>query len=522
MHKTFLKYLFILITAVLFSNNFCYAKNINNYICLNTAPITIPDEENKEVSEKKEQKSPASIQVEKTTPVTVKTNKDDSTASVKIKPANYNTPIIKQNITKKNVAKKIKPLELVDFDAEENTLKTKDSESFLLVPIDKEQLEKENEKLKLDSVSVSLIKDYPKPLTIKSKFMSKIFGLKIFAKTSVKITFVLLVMLIFISAIGISGYFIYKQIKNKLDSKEKIKNLSYEEEKRKELIQAIEEFEETEKKHKKLGHKIYINKLETYKNFDGFKKDEVADDIIKTMETIENAQKNETPLGLKETATKGFKKNNFAFENDLGTLSEEEGIALFDEADEKIFNTEEEFLNPDYYNENPDIINDDEMIDNDIFIIEDEEEAEDNVYKIVEETSAKANTEENKPEQTEKEEEQEQPQKQEEEQEEQKTTPKQVKKIKPEPKLEIKEKYPLDDNRGLALLKYKNTIALIGYIDENITVLKRFSKNDNAENLSVRIYEELSDDTKQYLVRIGKYKGIIEFNPSEVKLVLNL
>lgn len=506
MHKFYLKYLFILAAVLFFSfSNVCYAYNMNNYLSLNTAPVTLTAEEMKD-------EKPA----ENNIPVTVKIN----TNTEKIKPAIVNTSF-KQKVVKLKKTNKIKPLEIVDIDTKSNTLKTNESESFLLVPVDKEQLEKENKTLKSEEIKTLLIKDFPKPLTTKSKIKSKLFvkNSKDSSTSFSKISFLKSVIKV-ISIIGfilISVYFIYlgyKKREKTLSIKEKEKNLSYEEEKRKELIQAIEEFEETEKQHKKLKHKIYINEVEAYKNLDGFKKDEVADDIIKTMETIENAQKNENPITLKENVTQGFKKNNFAFENDLGILSDEEGIALFDDDDEKIFNTEEEFLNTDYYNENSDFINDKDIIDNDIFIIEDEDENEDENYKIVEENPVEnydKDKETEKPEDI-------QPETIENSQ----TQEEKIEKAKPEPKLDIKEKYPLDDNKGLALLKYKNTTALIGYINENITVLKRFSQKENAENLSLRIYEELSDTVKQYLVRVGKYKGIIEVSDSEIKLVLNL
>ena len=63
---------------------------------------------------------------------------------------------------------------------------------------------------------------------------------------------------------------------------------------------------------------------------------------------------------------------------------------------------------------------------------------------------------------------------------------------------------------------------MIGYIGDKITVLKRFSKSDNPENLYVRVYEEVGYDTVQYLVRIGMFKGIIEVTNTSIRLLLDL
>ncbi len=533
MIKRLAKSLFITF-LILSCSNFCYAK-VFDYLSLNTAPVTLTPAEKEEIYE--EHKTVQNV--ETNIPVTVKSvNKEQQTPNKKnIKPLSYINTKKQQSLnTKQSSEKKIKPLEIVDFDVKGNTIKTNDSESFLLVPIDKEQLKQESEKSQYEELTTSLIKDSPKPLTVKSKLISNFSSQSNSHKKSkiwiikfiIKIFIILFVLLI----VGFLGYFVYRKRVEEQSIKEKVKNLTYEEEKRHELIQALEEFEKTEEKHKKLGHKVYINELETYKNLDGFKVDEVSDDIIKTMETIEKAQKNEIPLHLKENSNNGFKKNNYVFENELGTLSDEEGIALFDENDENNFSTEEEFLNPDYYSENYEITNktsEQSEINKDIFIIEDvdSENEEDNTYKIVEEQIPEQQSEEKNEDTEENIEIVENTENVEQTVTEIINTPEPKVSTKEqekpsEPKLEIKEKYPLDDSRGFALLKYKNTVALIGYIEESITVLKRFSKQDNAENLSVRIYEELSDKKAQYLVRVGKYKGIVEFDESTIKLVLNL
>lgn len=535
MKNTYIKHIFAVV-FILFCicNDLCYGSNVSERLSLNTAPVTLSQAELAE-----EDSKPS---VEKAVPINSKIsekniklnseskqiNNFDSTISSQknVKSTVYRTTK-KQNSSKKMNPKKVQSLEILDFDATDNTLKNKDSESFLLVPIDKTQLEKESQQTQIEELTTSLIKDSPKQLTIKSKIKSKfsLYSLnskeknvlkkskKAVLKSIIKILFIIIIIVL---SIGTIGYFYLKKQKQIMTIKDKEEALSYEEEKRNELIQAIKEFEQTEEKHEKLGQKVYINELESYKNLDGFRKDEVSDDIIKTMQTIEQAQKNDVPLTLKENSTNGFKKNIYAFENELGTLSDEEGRALFDDVEETVFSTESEFLNPDYYNENTEIFEDEKTkgINNDIFIIEDDEEQEEDNYKIVEDN---VKIEQKSDETTENHDNEEQNQENNENLQLTSEVPKSEK-----PKLQIKEKYPLDDKRGLALLSYKNTDALIGYINEKIVVLKRFSKTEKAENLSVRTYEELNESTAQYLVRTGSYKGIIEIGLDYIKSVLDL
>ena len=516
MNNAFLKMLFIAVFALFICcANTVYSKSMD-YLSLNTAPVTLSPEELQGEEDAKVPEASGSVVIKpkkietSTTPIKNANYKSLTLKSIKNPVSDIISP--RQTQSKKSSVKTVKSLEILDYDADENVLKNKESESFLLVPIDKEQLEAENKQYQLEDLSTSLIKDAPKTLNTKAKLKSRIYAyilkkygrtLDINLKKMILISFIVkLLILTFVVILGVWGYFFYKKRRELLAEKERIQNLSYEEKKRKELINAIEEFEQAEESHKKLGPKVYINELEKYKSLEGFKRDEVADDIINTMETIEKAQKNETPLTLKDKQTIGFKKNNYAFENDIGTLSDEEGIALFDEdSDSNDFSSEEEFLNPDYYSENSEILKNAESANEDIFIIEEDDEPQDDEYTIVEEKpSVKAETKnQGSVNKTADSEENVKSDKNMALENQKKKVVKKEKKPE-EPKLEIQERYPLDDNRGFALLSYKQTIALIGYIGEKITVLKKFSQNDNAKNLSVRMYEEISDNNAQYLV----------------------
>ncbi len=499
---------------------------------IDTRPITLTPEENSKATQ-----TPV---VEKATPVEIKTQKVATTQiqqsqtqarpqtqrvvpkkrTVQTRPAVYrirssSRPVATQSAVKETP--KNPPLEVLDFDANYNVVGANDTDSYLIVPIDKEKLAKEKKKAEYEDFTNTLMKDSPKPLTtglkIKSKFHQNLgvkthrFLSKVRHSKAFKILSGLLFIMLLVS-VSYLGYLIYqrRKIEEVLEEEKPISP----DEKENELIQAMKEFEKTEESHEKLGQKQYINEVETYRNLDGFKKDEVSEDILKTLKTIENAQKNDVPLTLKENvSTDGFKKHEYAFDEKIGELSDEEGMALFDEEDDEN-SSELDDLALSYYGGESELFNSNKDVkNNEIFIIEDEEETD--KYDIVEE-EPKEETPQQEPETPVIEE-----QKQEEPQEEVTKAPQ----LDVE-NLHLKENYPLDDNKGIALLNYHDTDALIGYIGDKITVLKRFAKSDNTENLSVRVYEEIGYDTVQYLVRIGMFKGIIEVTNTSIKLLLDL
>lgn len=495
---------------------------------IDTRPITLAPEDNVK----------ATPTVEKATPVEVKTPKVSTTLintqnrtpskvvtpkkrTVHTKPAVYKIRSSRPVATPSKVKETPKnpPLEVLDFDANYNVVGAKDTDNYLIVPIDKEQLAKEKKKAEFEDFTNTLIKDTPKPLTtglkIKSTFHQNLGNKthRVLSKIRHSRAFKYILGMLFVilfAGIGYLGYLIYqkRQIEEVLEEEKPISP----EEKENDLIKAMQEFEQTEDSHEKLEPKQYIKEIETYKNLDGFKKDEVSDDILKTLKNIENAQKNEVPLTLKENSSNdGFKKHEYVFDEKIGELSDEEGMALFDE-DEDEENSDFDNLALNYYGDESELFNSQNEIKNtnDIFIIEEDDEDEDK-YNIVEEeqtTTSPIQTET----QEEKAEEPSQP-----EEETQPVTPQfDVE------NLHLKENYPLGENKGIALINYHDTDALIGYIGSKITVLKRFEKGDNTDNLSVRIYEELGYDTVQYLVRIGAFKSIIEVTNTSIKLLLNL
>ena len=512
----------ILIAFIFLILPICFLAEGNISVAkIDTRPITLPAEEVKQ--------PPA---VEKATKVDIKQKsvqqipQTQLTKTTKIK-------VVKKPIQQSKVAQKIdiktnniqrnnkttqKPkLEVLQFDSDYNIVGTNDTDSYLIVPIDKSKLKKEKSKAKMYELSSSLMKDSPKPLTtelkIKSKFhqnlgnkthrlLSKINHSRIFKFFTSILSIILVLILSYLA------YIIYKRRMTEEQEivEEEEKPLTPEEKEHLELIQAMKEFEETEEKHEKLGQKKYFKETAMFRNTDGFKKEEISEDILKTLKSIENAQKNETPLTIRNSSTDGFKRNEYAFEERIGDISDEEAMALLDDDDDAEDENPSELddLALNYYGGTSEILPQ-EKIDNEIFIIEDEDEPQQ--YDIVEETSEEEGSIEEP------------------------TQEEVVEEVKEEPKkedksdienLHIKEKYPIDEKRGLSLINYHNTDALIGYIGSKITVLKKFAKSDNAVNLSVRVHEKLSFDKTQYMVRIGKFKGIVEVTDTDVKLLLDL
>ena len=510
----------ILIAFIFLILPICFLAEGNISVAkIDTRPITLPAEEVKQ--------PPA---VEKATKVDIKQKSIQQipqtqltkTTTIKVvkNPIQQSKVAPKTNIQNNNSQRVNKPtqkpkLEVLQFDSDYNIVGTNDTDSYLIVPIDKSKLKKEETKAKMAELSSSLMKDSPKPLTtelkIKSKFhqnlgnkthrlLSRIKHSRIFK------FFTSILSIILVLALSYLAYMIYQRRMTEEQEivEEEEKPLTPEEKEHLELIQAMKEFEETEEKHEKLGQKKYFNETDMFRNTDGFKKEEISEDILKTLKSIENAQKNETPLTLRDSSTDGFKRSEYAFEERIGDISDEEAMALLDDDEEDETPSELDDLALNYYGGTSEILSP-EKIDNEIFIIEDEDEPQQ--YDIVEETPEEEEPIEEAP--------------QEEVVEEVKEEPKKEDKSDIE-NLHIKEKYPIDENRGLSLINYHNTDALIGYIGSKITVLKKFAKSDNAVNLSVRVHEKLSFDKTQYMVRIGQFKGIVEVTDTDVKLLLDL
>ena len=78
----------------------------------------------------------------------------------------------------------------------------------------------------------------------------------------------------------------------------------------------------------------------------------------------------------------------------------------------------------------------------------------------------------------------------------------------------------LNDKTGLYLVNYENFSSLVGHIDENYFVVKKFDEIVNAK-IIMKETERLKDATR-YLVRVGKNKMVVEVSDTSMSRLLDL
>ena len=78
----------------------------------------------------------------------------------------------------------------------------------------------------------------------------------------------------------------------------------------------------------------------------------------------------------------------------------------------------------------------------------------------------------------------------------------------------------INDNTGLYLVNYENFSSLVGHINDDYFVIKKFDEIVNG-NIILKQTEKLKDSTR-YLVRIGRNKMVIEVTPTSMNRLLDL
>lgn len=84
----------------------------------------------------------------------------------------------------------------------------------------------------------------------------------------------------------------------------------------------------------------------------------------------------------------------------------------------------------------------------------------------------------------------------------------------------IKSEFIIDDTKGLYLVDYEDTTALVGQVNDDIFVLKKFDEKIN-KKLQARVNEKTSSSIN-YMTKVGDFKGIVEVTPSNMKLLIEL
>lgn len=88
-------------------------------------------------------------------------------------------------------------------------------------------------------------------------------------------------------------------------------------------------------------------------------------------------------------------------------------------------------------------------------------------------------------------------------------------------KLQLKSKYSIDDKRSFAVVNFDGLNALIGLNGSNVTVLRKFHE-DVTGQMQVRLNEKPNIDTSIYIVKLGKYKTLVEVTPKSIRQLLDL
>lgn len=84
----------------------------------------------------------------------------------------------------------------------------------------------------------------------------------------------------------------------------------------------------------------------------------------------------------------------------------------------------------------------------------------------------------------------------------------------------VKSEFVIDAEKGLYLVDFEETTALVGHIDDEIFVLKRFDEKV-AGVLQARLNEK-KGESASYMTRVGSFKGIVEVTPRNMKLLIEL
>lgn len=87
--------------------------------------------------------------------------------------------------------------------------------------------------------------------------------------------------------------------------------------------------------------------------------------------------------------------------------------------------------------------------------------------------------------------------------------------------LTVLSKADLTETSGFYLVNFENFSSLIGYINEEIFVLKTFDEFVNNE-IYVKVAEQLSDKVFRYIVKIGLYKMVIEVTDKKMSHLIDL
>jgi hypothetical protein len=84
----------------------------------------------------------------------------------------------------------------------------------------------------------------------------------------------------------------------------------------------------------------------------------------------------------------------------------------------------------------------------------------------------------------------------------------------------VKSEFVIDAEKGFYLVDFEDASALVGHIEDEIFVLKRFKQRTN-EKIQARL-DETTPNSSNYMTRVGKFKGLVEVTPEKMNLLIEL
>jgi len=84
----------------------------------------------------------------------------------------------------------------------------------------------------------------------------------------------------------------------------------------------------------------------------------------------------------------------------------------------------------------------------------------------------------------------------------------------------VKSEFKIDDSNGFYLVDFEDTSALIGHIDDEVFVLKRFSEKVD-DKIQARMNEKTGNKTS-YMTKVGRFRALVEVTPDNMNLLIEL
>lgn len=84
----------------------------------------------------------------------------------------------------------------------------------------------------------------------------------------------------------------------------------------------------------------------------------------------------------------------------------------------------------------------------------------------------------------------------------------------------VKSEFNIDDDKGFYLIDFEDTTALVGHIEDEIFVLKRFDQKIDAP-LQARLDQKNGNSTN-YMTKVGSFRGLVEVTPENMNLLIEL